>query len=206
MRYQGRITNWKDDQGYGFITPNGGGEPVFLHIKAFSRRQTRPVGDEIVTYEVSTDARGRLRASAVEFVRGTGRKRPVASNAPSRLPLALVALVFALLAGATVANRLPIMVIVIYAGASLIAFVAYALDKAAVRAGRWRTQESTLHLLALIGGWPGALLAQRQFRHKTAKTSFRVVFWATVLLNCGALGWLTTASGSQALRAALGAG
>lgn len=206
MRYQGRITNWKDDQGYGFITPNGGGEPVFLHIKAFSRRQTRPVGDEIVTYEVSTDARGRLRASAVEFVRGTGRKRPVASNAPSRLPLALVALVFALLAGATVANRLPIMVIVIYAGASLIAFVAYALDKAAARAGRWRTQESTLHLLALIGGWPGALLAQRQFRHKTAKTSFRVVFWATVLLNCGALGWLTTASGSQALRAALGAG
>lgn len=206
MRYQGRITNWKDDQGYGFITPNGGGEPVFLHIKAFSRRQTRPIGDEIVTYEVSTDARGRLRASAVEFVRGTGRKRPVASNAPSRLPLALVALVFALLAGATVANRLPIMVIVIYAGASLIAFVAYALDKAAARAGRWRTQESTLHLLALIGGWPGALLAQRQFRHKTAKTSFRVVFWATVLLNCGALGWLTTASGSQALRAALGAG
>ena len=206
MRYQGRITNWKDDQGYGFITPNGGGEPVFLHIKAFSRRQTRPVGDEIVTYEVSTDARGRLRASAVEFVRGTGRKRPVASNAPSRLPLALVVLVFALLAGATVANRLPIMVIVIYAGASLIAFVAYALDKAAARAGRWRTQESTLHLLALLGGWPGALLAQRQFRHKTAKTSFRVVFWATVLLNCGALGWLTTASGSQALRAALGTG
>ncbi len=206
MRYQGRITNWKDDQGYGFITPNGGGEPVFLHIKAFSRRQTRPIGDEIVTYEVSTDARGRLRASAVEFVRGTGRKRPVASNAPSRLPLALVVLVFALLAGATVANRLPIMVIVIYAGASLIAFVAYALDKAAARAGRWRTPESTLHLLALIGGWPGALLAQRQFRHKTAKTSFRVVFWATVLLNCGALGWLTTASGSQALRAALGAG
>jgi uncharacterized membrane protein YsdA (DUF1294 family) len=61
------------------------------------------------------------------------------------------------------------MVIVIYAGASLIAFVAYALDKAAARAGRWRTQESTLHLLALIGGWPGALLAQRQFRHKTAR-------------------------------------
>jgi uncharacterized membrane protein YsdA (DUF1294 family)/cold shock CspA family protein len=206
MRHQGRITNWKDDQGYGFITPNGGGESVFLHIKAFSRRQPRPVGEEIVTYEVSADARGRPKASAVEFVRGSGRKRPVASNAPSRWPLALVALVIALLAGATVANRLPIPVIVLYAGASLIAFVAYALDKAAARAGLWRTQESTLHLLALIGGWPGALLAQRQFRHKTAKTSFRVVFWATVLLNCGALGWLTTAGGSQALRTALGTG
>jgi uncharacterized membrane protein YsdA (DUF1294 family) len=128
------------------------------------------------------------------------------SKALSRWPLALVVLVFALLAGATLANRLPIPVIAIYTGASLIAFVAYALDKAAARAGRWRTQESTLHLLALIGGWPGALLAQRQFRHKTAKTSFLVIFWATVLLNCGALGWLLTANGSQALRAALGAG
>ena len=206
MRYQGRITNWKDEQGYGFVTPNGGSEPLFLHIKAFSRRQPRPVGDEIVTYEVSMDARGRPRATAVQFVRGTGRKQPVASNAPGRWPLVLVVLVFALLAGATVANRLPVTVIALYAGTSLIAFVAYALDKAAARAGRWRTQESTLHLLALIGGWPGALLAQRQFRHKTAKTSFRVVFWATVLLNCGALGWLTTASGSHVLRAALGAG
>jgi uncharacterized membrane protein YsdA (DUF1294 family)/cold shock CspA family protein len=215
MRYQGRITNWKDEQGYGFVTPNGGGEPVFLHLKALSGRQPRPVGDEIVTYELSTDARGRPRATAVQFVRGTGRKPPVASNAPSRWPLALVALVFALLAGATlgpafgfmvVANRLPTPVIALYAGASLIAFVAYALDKAAARAGRWRTQENTLHLLALIGGWPGALLAQRQFRHKTAKTSFLVIFWATVLLNCGALGWLLTANGSQALRAALGAG
>lgn len=204
MRYQGRITNWKDAQGYGFITPNGGGEPIFLHIKAFSRRQPRPVGDEIVTYEVSTDARGRPRATAVEFVRGSGRKQPVAGNASDRWPLALVALVFALLAGATVANRLPGTVIALYAGASLIAFIAYALDKAAARAGRWRTQESTLHLLALIGGWPGALLAQRQFRHKTAKPSFRVVYWATVLLNCGALGWLMTAGGNQALRTALG--
>jgi uncharacterized membrane protein YsdA (DUF1294 family)/cold shock CspA family protein len=206
MRHQGRITNWKDEQGYGFITPNAGGEPVFLHIKAFSGRQPRPVGDEIVTYELSTDTRGRLRATAVQFVRGTGRKRPVAGNAPSRWPLALVALAFTLLAGATVANRLPMPVIAIYAGASLIAFVAYALDKAAARAGRWRTQESTLHLLALIGGWPGALLAQRQFRHKTSKTSFRVVFWTTVLLNCSALGWLISASGSRALRVALGAG
>lgn len=123
-----------------------------------------------------------------------------------RWPLALVALVFALLASATVANRLPIPVIALYAGASLIAFIAYALDKAAARAGRRRTPENTLHLLALIGGWPGALLAQQLFRHKTAKTSFRVAFWATVLLNCGALGWLTTTSGSQTLRAALGAG
>ena len=36
MRLQGRITTWKDDKGLGFITPAGGGEPVFLHVKAFA--------------------------------------------------------------------------------------------------------------------------------------------------------------------------
>lgn len=46
------------------------------------------------------------------------------------------------------------------------------------------------HLLALIGGWPGALLAQRLYHHKTKKPSFRFVFWLTVLGNCAALLWL----------------
>ncbi|MCE7524423.1 DUF1294 domain-containing protein [Alloalcanivorax xenomutans] len=40
------------------------------------------------------------------------------------------------------------------------------------------------------GGWPGALLAQRVFRHKTRKTSFQVVFYLVVAANLGALGWL----------------
>lgn len=52
MRYQGKITNWKDDKGFGFITPNGGENQVFVHIKSFANRQRRPVGDEIVTYEL----------------------------------------------------------------------------------------------------------------------------------------------------------
>ena len=57
MRYQGRITRWNDDRGYGFILPNLGGEEVFLHIKAFKPRQPRPAGDEIVTYELATTPR-----------------------------------------------------------------------------------------------------------------------------------------------------
>ena len=65
MRYQGRITRWKDDQGYGFISPNLGGEEVFLHIKAFKSRQPRPAGDETVTYELVSDASSRPRAAAV---------------------------------------------------------------------------------------------------------------------------------------------
>jgi uncharacterized membrane protein YsdA (DUF1294 family) len=84
----------------------------------------------------------------------------------------------------------PTMILALYLVASAITFVAYAIDKRAARKGSWRTKEKTLHLLALIGGWPGALLAQKLLRHKTAKQPFRGVFWLTVVLNCGALaGW-----------------
>ncbi|MBL8421498.1 MAG: DUF1294 domain-containing protein, partial [Dechloromonas sp.] len=67
-----------------------------------------------------------------------------------------------------------------------------------------RTAESTLHLLSLVGGWPGALVAQNRLRHKSRKASFLVAFWATVMLNCGFLGWLLTAHGGRVLRMVLG--
>jgi len=72
-----------------------------------------------------------------------------------------------------------------YVGLSLLCFLLYARDKAAARAARRRTPERTLHLLALLGGWPGALLAQRHLRHKSSKASFRSAFWGTVVLNVG---------------------
>jgi uncharacterized membrane protein YsdA (DUF1294 family) len=80
----------------------------------------------------------------------------------------------------------------VYAVMSAIAFAVYAADKAAARRGGWRTPESGLHLLTLFGGWPGALLAQAVFRHKTRKQPFRTIFWATIVLNCLALAWLLT--------------
>ena len=69
--------------------------------------------------------------------------------------------------------------LVAVAGFSLAAFLTYRTDKRAAIEGRWRVPEMTLHLLALGGGWSGALLAQQRFRHKTAKPSFQVAFWAT---------------------------
>ncbi len=73
---------------------------------------------------------------------------------------------------------------------SLLAFIVYAKDKAAAKKGSWRIPESTLHLLSLLGGWSGALIAQQTLRHKSKKESFRFVFWTTVLLNCGAFALL----------------
>ena len=71
----------------------------------------------------------------------------------------------------------------IYAGASLFTFLGYAWDKAAASRGAYRTPESTLHALALVCVWPGALLAQQFLRRKSTKTEFRSVFWGMVILN-----------------------
>lgn len=66
---------------------------------------------------------------------------------------------------------------------SVLSYAVYALDKRAAQRGRRRVPERTLHLLALLGGWPGALLAQRRLRHKTAKPRFLIVFWLTALCH-----------------------
>jgi len=71
---------------------------------------------------------------------------------------------------------------------SLASFAAYGLDKRRASTGGRRVPERTLHLLAALGGWPGAILGQRQFRHKTRKVPFLIAFWAVVLLHAAVVG------------------
>ncbi|HEF4759950.1 TPA: DUF1294 domain-containing protein [Pseudomonas putida] len=70
-----------------------------------------------------------------------------------------------------------------YGIVSVLAFLLYWSDKRKARADHWRTPENVLHALEFAGGWPGALLAQQVFRHKTRKVSFQLVFWLIVLLH-----------------------
>lgn len=66
---------------------------------------------------------------------------------------------------------------------SVVSFVIYGIDKRRAGTGGRRVPERTLHILAFLGGWPGAWLAQRQFRHKTKKLSFQIQFWLVVALH-----------------------
>ena len=84
-------------------------------------------------------------------------------------------------------KQLPGFAVAAYFLMSTLTFAAYGLDKQSAREGTWRTREQSLHLMALCGGWPGALTAQGWLRHKTRKESFRATFWMTVILNLAAL-------------------
>jgi len=74
---------------------------------------------------------------------------------------------------------------------SLATFFVYGWDKRQAVRNAHRVPEKTLHLLAVFGGWPGALLAQHAFRHKNRKASFQIVFWLIGIAQAGMLiAWL----------------
>jgi len=83
---------------------------------------------------------------------------------------------------------LPWWMPALYLAMSVVAFAAYGFDKAAARRGGQRVSEQTLLTLGLLFGWPGALVAQQLFRHKTRKRSFRRMFWTTVIVNVVVVG------------------
>ena len=98
-------------------------------------------------------------------------------------------LFLALVGGLGIAGELPPAVPMVYMAGSLTAFALHWADKTAAQAGRRRTPEDTLLVIGLLGGWPGALVAQQLVRHKSRKTSFQLMFWLTVVLNCAVLAW-----------------
>lgn len=184
---RGTVVAWNDDRGFGFVEPAGGGERHFLHVSAI-RGGGRPQQGDAVEFEPARDPQGRLQVRRASRLGGS-RRRP-------RLWLLLYMLVpLAALWGAAGVAAVPALVPAVASFASLVSLVLYALDKSAARHGRSRVAENTLHVWSLIGGWPGALLAQPLLRHKTRKQPFRAVFLVTVVLDLALLWGLTVEPG-----------
>lgn len=194
MRLQGKITRWDDDRGFGFISWNGGGSPIFVHITAFSGASRRPEVGDIVSYELSTGKNGKSRAVKVFFA---GQSKPQKRSGRKRqsgpLPVMFAGLFMGFLIVSASFHRISWLVVAAYIAMSVVAFSAYGWDKSSARRGSWRTPESSLHLMGLVGGWPGGLAAQRLLRHKSSKRDFLTVFWVTVFLNVLAFGYLVWA-------------
>jgi cold shock CspA family protein len=79
MRKHGTLTRWKDDRGFGFITPASGPPDLFVHISAFPRDGRRPQLNELISFEVEAGPDGRMRA--VRLMRtGQARQRVLAPS------------------------------------------------------------------------------------------------------------------------------
>jgi uncharacterized membrane protein YsdA (DUF1294 family)/cold shock CspA family protein len=196
MRFKGTIAEWNDDRGFGFIRPAEGGDRVFCHIKAFQERSKRPALNNTVTYELARDDRGRPQARHIRYpsvARQRVPRQPVTMQVPAssstQLKVAIVgASVFMIiLTVLLVVGPAPWWVLPWYAVLSVLTFFAYGWDKSSARGGHRRTPESTLNGLAMLGGWPGAWIAQYAWRHKSRKASFQSAFQVAVVMNLVAL-------------------
>src|SRR5215213_10358676 len=206
MRHQGRIAKWNDERGFGFISPSEGGGSVFVHISSFPRSDRRPSVNEGVSYTLVFDSQGRPQANDVRFAVGPRSASPTRQipRAGVAVPIAFAMSFLVALAAIAAVGRLEASWLALYYGASIITYGAYARDKTAAQNAGWRTPESTLHLLSLVGGWPGALIAQVLLRHKTRKPSFLIGYWLTVIVNCVALG-VVLVKGVSPVKVLLGA-
>ncbi len=192
-RKKGIISNWNEEKGFGFITPDTGGKSIFFHINDYSRRHKRPLKKLKVKYLISKDLKGRLCATDVAPLKG--HKNNGREIRQKIFSLCLFSIFSGVIYYLLESKLIPIELVCLYAIMSVVTFLMYAKDKNAAERNKWRTPENTLHTLSLLGGWPGARIAQSFLRHKSKKNSFRFIYWVTVIVNCGALYWLITPKG-----------
>src|SRR5450759_1608315 len=116
MSERGRLTDWNDERGFGYITPLGGGPTIFVHVSEFPRDKRRPMPTDLLTYTRGQDERGRARATDVAFMAPTSPSHgglPV--SALGVLTSLAVSLGFLILVLGLVATRVaPILVPVVY--------------------------------------------------------------------------------------------
>ena len=198
MRDQGRLVEWFDEKGYGFIQPNDASKDrVFLHIKDFARQGPRPIVCCALEYTVLLDGDGRYRAQQVTYLKASQTKKNVSKPKLSKQPaqklkpmqIACIGYILAL-AVFTIAGLLSGMVLLFISIINAITYRMYAQDKEAALQGNRRVPEQTLHLLSFLGGWPTAWLAQEKLRHKTQKQPFRKIYFCTIALNILLILWL----------------
>lgn len=193
MRGKGKLVSWHEEKAFGFILPFDSSTQIFIHKSAFANKARNPAVNDIITYSISKDKQGRRCATEATF---SGEKLiPKQVRKMNKISQYFALGFLLLLVISSMFNNLPFLILIIYCVLSLITYGFYAWDKSSAREGSWRTSESTLHLLALAGGWPGAAFAQQRLRHKSQKRAFRVVFWLTVIANIAALYWLVFKSG-----------
>lgn len=193
MKHQAVITKWSKKKGFGFIQAKDSRKQYFAHISEFNRYPKTKLVGKRVSYRLTKDKNGRDCACEIEVLHSRAKKTLNAG-------LWLVGLF--IVCGLSffyyhryASNPLPYWYVLL----SIVSYYCYAKDKKSAQFDNWRVSEKKLHLVSLLGGWPGALLAQKKLRHKTVKRSFQRVYWLTVIANCSLIAWAYTSAGKSYL-------
>ena len=185
MEKTGKVSGWQDAKGFGFILPDDGSARVFLHHTALAPGQARPRNGDSVRFVAGTDDKGRAVANKVwsrsqadvtrqRVVRERAAAKVVQTQLNREKDSQAVWLALPFLVGLTVLaliGRLPIFVVGVYLTVSLLTYFAYLLDKRSAQRGGWRTQETTLHLMSLFGGWRNGFCATNPANRNSASCS-----------------------------------
>jgi uncharacterized membrane protein YsdA (DUF1294 family)/cold shock CspA family protein len=193
----GTLKTWKDHRGFGFIRPKQGGEDIFLHISEIKDSTRRPQVSDIIYYYQGVNKEGKMCARNA-FIAGARRKaisqetyhKVVHNNISSFLLYRFIPLLILPVLGSihffiAVFNPIPIG---LYPLMGWLAYLLYAHDKTCAQKGKRRVPERNLHLIEILGGWTGGLLAQKLLRHKSKKRSYQIEFW--LIVTAHQIGWL----------------
>ncbi|WP_294954891.1 cold shock and DUF1294 domain-containing protein [Sulfurovum sp.] len=181
IRKKGILTKWNEEKGYGFITPLGEKKEIFVHISEF---KGHPLLNERISFTLSKDKSGRTCATNV--IAFNQARLKFESQKTSRIKLfslSIIIIFYGTLLYFTLNQKIEAYILPYYLFISTFTFYIYAKDKDYAQDGSWRVSEKTLHLLSLIGGWTGALIAQDKLQHKSSKLSFKLTFFITILFN-----------------------
>jgi uncharacterized membrane protein YsdA (DUF1294 family)/cold shock CspA family protein len=219
MKKQGKVVRWDSTRAFGFIRSPDTPADIFFHIRDFQGLAAPQDGMAVSFEEIHVGGKG-PRAMAVNAIgsresrkseshpsvvprptrttnafSGDRAGRAQAATSSSKASAGIIMMLIPgwamLVLWGIWAGRLPMLTLAAMPILNLMTFYVYWQDKHAAQTGRWRIKEDTLHLLGVLGGWPGAWFAHQILRHKSRKIEFQATYWATVLIHCAALvGWL----------------
>ncbi len=177
---QGYVIHFNDEKGYGFIKTGEYEENIFVHKSALTNAQTLEQGQE-VEFTVKKTKRG---LSATKVVAGAKQRSPYFIF--GLVSLVITSGLFAFFYFYHHLNPLISYLIAI----NMSTFLLYGYDKLISAGEALRVPEWNLHALAILGGSPAGLSAQKFFHHKSIKGSFQLVYWLIVALQVGLLVWI----------------